>query len=272
MTRSQQMPTPEEASRLTMEVARPLFWTDARTPWPKRLDGATCFLLRFDKGLVGITANHVVRAFEQAERRAGQTVAMLRTARLDLTGALIDRDSDLDLATFRVTEKQAAESRARVLDCQGTWPPPMPLRGATITFAGFPEDFRQECYPTQTEFRAASYATTTEDVTDRRIVAIYDPARGDHRLLAAPEFVNVGANWSGCSGGPVLVHFERDGLHQWHAVGVIVQGPGGDPEGMPNDFDQFVFRRIDFVNTDGTLKKSAGGWLPGAGHGRISAA
>lgn len=263
---SQQMPTPEEASRLTMEVARPLFWTDARAPWPKRLEGGTCFLLRFDIGLVGITADHVISAFEQAERRASETVAMLRTARLDLTRALIDRDSDLDLATFRVTDAQAAESCARVLDCRGTWPLPMPRPGAAITFAGFPEDFRQECYPTRTEFRAASYATRVEDLTDRGIVAGYDPARGDHRLLAAPEFTDVGANWSGCSGGPVLVHFERDGLHQWHAVGVIVQGPGGDPEGVPNDFDQFVFRRIDFVNADGTLQKSDGGWLPCSGH------
>jgi hypothetical protein len=265
VTTSQQMPTPEEASRLTMEVARPLFWTDARAPWPKRLDGATCFLLRFDIGLVGITADHVISAFEQVERRASDAVAMLRTAHLDLTRALIDRDSDLDLATFHVTEEQAAESRARVLDCRGIWPLPMPRPGAAITFAGFPEDFRQECYPTRTEFRAASYATRVEDLTDRGITAIYNPARGDHRLLAAAEFTDVGANWSGCSGGPVLVHFEREGLHRWHAVGVIVHGPGGDPEGVPNDIDQFVFRRIDFVNVDGTLKKSDG-WLPCTGH------
>jgi hypothetical protein len=260
VTTSQQMPTPEEASKLTMRVARPLFWTDSRARWPKRLSGATCFILRFDIGLVGITADHVISAFQRAERRARETVAMLRTARLDLTCALIDRDSDLDLATFRVTEEQAVESQACVVDCRGAWPLPMPCPGAAITFAGFPENFRQECSPSQTEFRTASYATSVEDLTDRRLVAIYDPARGDHRLLAAPEFTDVGANWSGCSGGPVLVHFERDGFHRWHAVGVIVQGPGGDLEGVPNDFDQFVFRRIDFVNADGTLKKPDWGW------------
>jgi hypothetical protein len=255
------MPTPEEASQLTMGVARPLFWTDIRAPWPKRLSGATCFVLRFNVGLIGITADHVIRAFERAAREAHEIVAMLRTARLDLTRALIDRDPELDLATFRVTEEQVLESHACVVDFRGAWPPPMPRPGAAITFAGFPEDFRQECSPIRTEFRAAAYAARVEDLTDRKIVAIYDPARGDHRLLAAPEFTDVGANWSGCSGGPVLVHFERDGLHRWHAVGVIVQGPGGNLQRVPNDFDQFVFRRIDFVNTDGTLKKS-GGWLP----------
>jgi hypothetical protein len=266
VTTSQQMPTPEEASQLTMGVARPLFWTDTRAPWPKRLSGATCFILRLDKVLIGITADHVIRAFEQEERRARSMVAMLRTARLDLTRTLIDRDSDLDLATFRVTEEQAAESQARVVDCRGAWPVPMPCLGSAITFAGFPDDFREECSVTHTEFRAASFATRVEALTDRGIVAIYDPVRGDHRLLAAPEFTDVCANWSGCSGGPVLVHYAREGLHRWHAVGVIVQGPRGDFEGTPNEFDQFVFRRIDFVNADGTLKKSDAGWLPRRGH------
>jgi hypothetical protein len=218
--------------------------------------------LRFDVGLVGVTANHVITAFEKAVRHAGETVAMLRTARLDLTDALIDRDSELDLATFRVTEEQAAESQARIFDCRGAWPPPMPCLGASITFSGFPEDFREESPATQTRFRAASYATTVEHMTDRRIVAIYDPARGDYRLLAAPEFTDVAANWSGCSGGPVLVHYERDELYRWHPVGVIVRGPKGDFEGRSNDFDQFEFRRIDLVNADGSLRKSDPGWLP----------
>lgn len=187
---------------------------------------------------------------------------MLRTAHLNLSGALIDRDADLDLATFRVTEEQVTESEAHVVDCRIAWPPPAPCPGAAITFTGFPEAFRQACYPTQSKFSAASSATWVEDLNDRTIVAKYDPVRGDHRLLAAPDFPDIGANWSGCSGGPVLVHFERDGYHRWHAVGMIVQGPGGNLDGAPNDFDQFVFRRIDFVNADGTLKKSDGGWLP----------
>lgn len=261
MSTPQQTPTQLEACQLAMSVARPLFWTDLHVPWPKVLCGATCFVLRFRDGLIGVTADHVIRAFERAEDEAREIVPMLRTARLDLARALIDRDAELDLATFRVTEEQAAESLACVVDFRNAWPPPMPRVGDPITFAGFPESFRQLCNPFRGEFRAATSATIVEDVTDRRIVAIYDPARGDHRVLAASEFTELGANWSGCSGGPVLFHYQRDGIHQWHPVGVIVQGPGGDAEGMPNVFDHFIFRRIDCLNADGTLDKSDG-WLP----------
>lgn len=65
--------------------------------------------------LVGITANHVVRAFARAEAHSAEVIAMLRTTPLELSRALIDRDPDLDLATFRVTEVQAVESQASVL-------------------------------------------------------------------------------------------------------------------------------------------------------------
>ena len=256
----------KRASELTVKVARPLFWTDSRTPWPKRLSGATCFILRFRTGLVGVTADHVIAAFEHDKCAAQKIVAMLRTAPLDLAHVLIDRDSDLDLATFSVTEEQASESQASVVDCRDMWPPPMPRAGAAITFAGFPEAFREECTPTRSKFKAAASATWAEAVTDRRIVATYDPARGDYRLLAAPEFADLGANWSGCSGGPVLVHYEREGTHRWHAVGVIVRGPGGNPTGASNPFDQFLFQRLDFVTAGGTLKRSnLGCWLPTQG-------
>ena len=231
----------ERASELTVKVARPLFWTDPCLPWPKRLSGATCFILRFRTGLVGVTADHVIAAFEHDKCHARKIVAMLRTAPLDLAHVLIDRDPDLDLATFSVTEEQAAESQASVVDCRDMWPPPMPRVGAPITFAGFPEAFREECEPTQSKFNAAASATWTQDITDRRIVATFDPARGDYRPRAAPEFADLGANWSGCSGGPVLVHYEREGTHKWHAVGVIVRGPGGNPTGASNPFDQFLW-------------------------------
>lgn len=95
----------KKASELTVKVARPLFWTDTCVPWPKRLSGATCFILRFRTGLVGVTADHVIAAFEHDKCHARKFVAMLRTAPLDLAHVLIDRDPDLDLATFSVTEE-----------------------------------------------------------------------------------------------------------------------------------------------------------------------
>lgn len=43
----------DEVATLTRRVARPLIWHDLKEPWPKALRGGTCFILRFDSGLVG---------------------------------------------------------------------------------------------------------------------------------------------------------------------------------------------------------------------------
>ena len=193
----------DDVGLLTMQVARPLLWHDLRAPWPKRLTGGSCFVLRFDAELIGITAEHVIRAYEQAQRQMREPICLLRTVRLNLMEALIDRDAQLDLATFRVTEAELSASEALALDCREEWPPPIPDRGREISFGGYPEELKKVSAADRVEFRFALHLAHIQDITDRNIVATYDPAR-DSRVRAASEIPDLGANWSGCSGGPVL--------------------------------------------------------------------
>src|SRR5437870_1308113 len=80
---------------LTMKVARPLVW-HVQEYWPKRLSGGTCFILRFDAGLIGITAEHVVMAFEAEKKKGGASIdCLLRTVPFDLVDAIVDRDAEL---------------------------------------------------------------------------------------------------------------------------------------------------------------------------------
>jgi hypothetical protein len=252
----------DDVGRLTMQVARPLLWHDVKVPWPKRLTGGTCFVLRFEGGLIGVTADHVVQAYVLVQGRMREPICVLRTVRLNLMEALIDRDAQLDLATFRVTEAQLSESEALAIDCRDEWPPRIPDMGLEISFGGYPEELKQACAPDRVEFRFAVHLAHIQDITDRNIVATYDPAR-DIRARGAPEMPNLRANWSGCSGGPVLMHVERAGRHRFFLIGAIVEGPGNSAEGALGDFDRFLFRRIHCVNPDGTLKKATMGWLPG---------
>jgi hypothetical protein len=254
----------KEIAALSMKVARPLIWHDVKERWPKRLPGGTCFILRFNAGLVGVTAEHVIRAFERDKKQAGEIVSLLRTVRFDLVNAIIDRDAELDCATFRVTEKQLVESEAVAVDCREEWPPPTPDKGREISFAGFPESLKKAWPHHRVEFRAFVDCTWVEDINDRYIIATYEPnePKRDIRILAAPEIPDVGANWSGCSGGPVLMHLERKGRHRWFPVGMIVEGPGKSSDGAMQEFDRFLFRRIHFLNVDGSIKKPNVGWLP----------
>jgi hypothetical protein len=169
-----------------------------------------------------------------------KAIWLIRTVRFNLTGALIDRDAQLDLATFRVTEAELTASEALAIDCRAEWPPPIPDPGREISFGGYPEDLRKAYPANRVEFRFDMQLAHMQDITDRNIIATYDPARGDSRILAAPEIPDLGANWSSCSGGPVLMHVERAGRHRFFAIGAIVEGPGKTAEGALRDFDRFL--------------------------------
>ena len=250
-----------------MKVARPLVWHDARQSWPKRLLGGSCFILRFDAGLIGVTAEHVIKAFEKTQIEGTSTVCLLRTVLFDLTGRIIDRDPDLDIATFAVTENELVKSEAIEVDCRSAWPPPVPDIGRELSLAGFPEEFKKDYSYHRFEFHAYVSLSRVEDITDRDIIATFEPSR-DFRVRAAPEFPDLGANLSACSGGPVLMHAERKGLHRWFPVGLIVGGPKDAtrehdvPTDAAREFDIFRFRRIHFVNPDGSINHPNIGWLP----------
>ncbi|MGP0059644.1 MAG: hypothetical protein ACLPID_10200 [Beijerinckiaceae bacterium] len=258
---SEEMALNKQVAEFTMKVARPLIWHNPREPWPKRLSGGTCFILRFNAGLVGITANHVIEVFEEAIRQEPQLVCLLRTVLFDLASSIIDRDAELDIATFSITEEQLIGSEAVAIDCRAEWPPPRPDKDTALSLAGFPEELKNLSSHSNVEFRAYVNMCFAEDVTTNDIIATYEPQR-DMRIREAPGFPSLGANLSGCSGGPVLMHIERNGCHRWFPVGIIVAGADKDTNGANIEFDIIRIRRINALRQDGTINRPSPSWLP----------
>ena len=249
-----------EISTFTLRVCTPIYWHDRRQPFPKDVQGASCFFLRFEERVVGITADHVVDAYYAARAQTPALVCQVRLAPFDLDAALIDRDRGLDLATFAVSENEVSTIDAVPIDCRGNWPPPTPVRMRAASLAGFPEIMRIVRPDRSAEFKAYGALPTVEDVTDSQIIFTYDPERD--AALHAPK-PPLGFNLSGCSGGPVLMHGMRNGLHRWFPVGLIIRGPRDVGKGEIASFDIIRARRIHCLKPDGTLEKpSAGGWLP----------
>lgn len=207
-------------------------------------------------GLIGVTADHVIAAFEDDKKNIAGTRCLLRTVPFDLLGAVLARNADLDIATFAVTDDDVAGSEAVTLDCRSmNWPPPVPEQGDPVSFGGFPEEIARQSLHFNVEFSALVSITTIQDVTDRDIIVTYDPAR-DSRILAEPKLPEIGANLSGCSGGPVLVHYERNGLHRWFPVAMMVAGPKEQGTGIFAELDILRFRRIHFIQPDGSIEQA----------------
>lgn len=256
----------KEIAELTLRVARPLIWHDRTKGWPKRLDGATCFFLRFEQRVIGVTADHVVSAYEKAIVANKNTVCQLRNSPVfDLLAAIIARDTKRDIATFAVSEDVLAHIDAIPLDCRASWPPPEPPELSSLSACGFPESMRKTYPDRSAEFPAWGALAAVACITPDEILITYDP-KSVERVSWGPALPQVGFNMSGCSGGPVLAHGTRNGLHRWFAVGLIAQGPSEhNKQGIAAEFDMIRLSRIDSIQPDGTITQPTedkGGWLP----------
>ena len=240
-----------ELGAMALKIACPLVWRNDEEAKESNWRGATCFVLRFEHALVGVTAGHVIEIVEAEIEKSETLSCYLRTAPLDLKGALICHDKALDLATFRITEQQVVDSDTTVLDCRGAWPPPVPMKDSRILCAGFPEALRKPPQGGIAKFEALAYFSFTQYLTDRFIIATYELDR-DYRLLAHPSMPELRSNWSGCSGGPVLLADDHNGRLRFFPVGVIIDGPGeGDRSTL--EADMYRFHRINSISPDGSI-------------------
>jgi len=266
----------DEVAALTLRVARPLIWHDRTEGWPKRLDGATCFFLRFEHGVIGVTADHVISSYERAVAANPNTVCQLRTSQpFDLAAATIARNTTRDIATFTVSEAILSQTEAVALDCRGSWPPPDLKHGWRLSLCGFPEasSMRKTWADRSAEFNAWGALTAVDGVTSSEIVTTYDPTIVEPSSWA-PNLPPLAFNLSGCSGGPVLAHGIRNGLHRWFPVAIISGGPWLEDDGRSKTqeshgalagIDLIRLSRIDIIQPDGTIRQSTEdtGWLPG---------
>jgi hypothetical protein len=250
----------KEIAAFTLRVCKPLYWHDRNLAWPKKVRGASCFIARFAAKLIMITADHVYASYLEDLEQTPSLVCQLGLIPFDLDDALIDRDRNLDIATFAVSEAQLARIPGTPVDCTGQWPPPNPQRMRAVSLAGFPEEIR-ELHPAERAATFAAYGAlgAIEDFSDREIIVTYEPER-DESMAGVPKPA-LGFNMRGCSGGVALMHGMQNGLHRWFLAGFIIRG-SGISEGAAQEFDIVRLRRIHFIKSDGTLSREISGWLP----------
>jgi hypothetical protein len=259
----------KEIADFTLAVCTPIYWHDRRVAFPKDVEGGSCFVLRFDGGLVGVTAAHVLDAYNAARQANSALVCQLRLMEFAFHDAVIDTNSDLDIATFRLSEAELTAIQGTAIDCRGSWPPPTPKAMQGVSLAGFPEVMRLTLPDRSIVFQAYGALSAIEDVSDRDILFTYDPAR--EQSWKGLDLPPLGLNMSGCSGGPVILHGTRNGLHRWFPIGIINAGSKRDgtasqiDRGDAQDFDIIRARRLHFIREDGSIDvpSPSVGWLPG---------
>jgi hypothetical protein len=89
-----------------------------------------------------ITADHVVRRFEDIARAGGKATFQVANCRLDPLARLIWRDRELDVAIVGLTEEESTSTDVGVHQPRAPWPPPLPQVGQFVVLTGYPKELR----------------------------------------------------------------------------------------------------------------------------------
>jgi len=132
-----------------------------------------------------------------------------------------------------------------------------------VSLVGFPEILRVTNADRSAIFSAYGGLSAIEDFSDRDILLTFDPARD--RALNGLPLPRLGLNMSGCSGGLVLVHGERNGLHRWFLAGLIIGGSNRDSKDERGDAEAFDTIRVRRIRARGRDDQSSDVWLASVG-------
>jgi hypothetical protein len=241
-------------------ICAPLYWIIRKPDGQFSVRNGTAFFLNTGSGLFAVTAAHVLSGLEH-DQSCQEVVAVQlgRDLKLDLNGrhAVIDRNNEIDIATFHITANEIYSlSKTILTGRQDRWPPAPPQEGRGIYFSGFPGRETLPISKTEISFGAVPGSGVAHSVSERDICTLFDRNQWIDVLgLGVPP---VNYDFGGLSGGPLLSVIERNGLRTWTLAGVIYQGPNPSTDrgqSIP-EFEVIIARRAQFIAPDGQLDMS----------------
>jgi hypothetical protein len=207
------------------------------------------FFLDCGRGPFAVTAGHVFEGF--LEHRSAYRVRGCQIGNVPFNPEerLIawGKDLGIDIATFKVTPEEIAQTGKRVVKgVDGPWPPP-PQPNEIVFFGGFPGDERDAIGAHEAVFGLHSAMPGLTSFTDRQLCCQLDRSSWiDVRGLGLPP---VGYDLGGISGGPMLKPIFVNGAWTWRLVGVISEATSIE------GFERVIAERAHFILPSGKLSR-----------------
>jgi hypothetical protein len=221
----------------------PIFWFDPNQDNGAVLHNGTLTLVRTPQRVLGITAEHVISAY-QSDRGNKRVRFQLMNAVVDNL-EVIASSKRLDLATIAITDKVLKELGKDVAPL-ASWPPQAPQDGRAVMLAGYPGIERLEPKTLEVDFGLFTALGVARGVTNEQITWVVerDFAINHQHLTQPPPEYELG----GISGGPLIGWFETAGhISHYCLSGIISQA-------HPN-LENVIAKRADFIRDDGTIRE-----------------
>ena len=234
-----------------MEAVQPfvaaLSWTQRR---PQGMSSDSCtrhgslFFLDLGGPTFAVTADHVLADYLWAKKDDSGLSCAIGGLALCPEERIIDRDHDLDLATFGVSRAELAGIGKQAYGCPAAfWPPAPPRPEERVFVAGFLRNGAEVDKHGAPRFRTTFARARVSDVNDRHVACTFDSGESaDPTGRSTPT--GRAPVLRGASGAPLWA--SADGpLVPWRPAGIVKKCL--EQQGI------LVAIRPDVISPDGTL-------------------
>jgi hypothetical protein len=237
-----------EIQEFARSLSAPFWWHEdfepvdiVRNSRPITHHNGTICLVDTGEKILGVTADHVYAAFLHDVQDDPTLQCQIGSARIDPQKHLVDRDSNLDLATFELSHLIVNASHARV-HTPSVWPPEPPDQGSLAILGGWPAMCREE-HPDRIDARFASVITRIDQVSAGRMGITLGLAES---LASGPQVLPANAMLGGVSGGPVFL------IREEPVVSLLIVGFIYEYE---RTCEILLARHASAIRPDGTLDR-----------------
>ena len=233
------------------DYVAPLYWGTDPYNAATILHNASCFFLEIGAHRFGVTANHVIAAYQEARARHPNVHFVIRNTIFDdIEAQAIDADTAIDVFTFSVTEQQFAEIAAKPYkSAPKHWPPAPPQADRGVVMTGYAEAGRTVLGKKAVEFEQSSN-TLVAAAVERDKIEI-QVQREHLRPLGTEQIPSMTLNLSGFSGSPLWTVEARP--HELFRFGGVVLHQF--PARTEDERNVIFARRAECIRADGTLDR-----------------
>jgi hypothetical protein len=233
-----------QLSEYPVRFAQPVFFGESPLlSYSAKLHNGTVTLLRFQNLFVGVTCQHVLAGYREAQMAGEEIMFQIGHYEIDPEQYLISEDRVRDLVTFDLTPlvgKGKDLNEASFVE-PVRWPPSEVSEEDVICLAGFPGIWREQMSLGRLRFYSfSSGANEVHSVREDHIVTRIQV----EQCIAKINDAKVLGSLGGLSGGPVFAWRKERLLHA-EIIGFIYE--------YQDSLDLMYIRTANVLNQDGTF-------------------
>jgi len=231
--------------KILMDCCVPIYWFRLNKDNPTILHNGTITLLKTPKKLLGVTAAHVLRGYENDCKKQKVRLQLMNEVVDDLLERVIAISDRLDIATFDFDER-LVKKMGKDVSPLNSWPPQPPQEGKGIMLAGYPGVDRLESRKLEANFGLFTAIGVARVVSDEQITWAIDRefVINNQKIRPLPPNHDLG----GISGGPLISWFETSNYISYYKLSGIISQANKTLENV-------VAKRADCINEDGIISQ-----------------